>query len=95
MKKKKLPQREKKRTYCEWMRERIDSFSGRFIYSQRMGVVEPVFANIRHMLGLDRFTLRGKTKVNAQWKMYAMVHNMFKIYRYAFQGPDPQPVGTG
>ena len=85
----------KKRTYCDWMKERIDSVSGRFIYSHRMGIVEPVFANIRHMLGLDRFTLRGEKKVNAQWKMYAMVHNIFKIYRYDWKGPEPLPVGAG
>jgi hypothetical protein len=76
------------------MRERIDSVSGRFIYSHRMGIVEPVFANIRHMLGLDRFTLRGKKKVSAQWKMFAMVHNIFKIYRYDWKGPEPQAVGA-
>jgi hypothetical protein len=35
-----------------------------------MGLIEPVFGNIRHALGLDRFTLRGKEKVNIQWKLY-------------------------
>ena len=84
-----------KATYSQKMREKIESPMGRMLYSMRMGIVEPVFANIRHMLGLDRFTLRGKTKVDAQWKMYAMVHNIFKIYRYDWAGPDPQPVGMG
>lgn len=36
---------------------KLESVSGRFIYSLRMGTVEPVFANLCHMLGLDRFTL--------------------------------------
>jgi transposase len=72
------------KTFSQWMRERIDSVKGRFLYSQRMGIVEPVFANICDKLGLNRFTLRGKTKVDAQWKMYAVVHNMFKIYRYGW-----------
>lgn len=74
----------RKQTFCGWMRERIDSVIGRTHYSKRMGIVEPSFANIRHMLGLDRFTLRGKMKVDAQWKMYAVVHNLFKIYRYGW-----------
>ncbi len=65
----------------QWMKDKIDSVAGRFFYSRRMGIVEPVFGNIRSNLGLDRFTLRGETKVDSQWKMYAMVHNMFKIYR--------------
>ena len=39
--------------------------SGR-IYPQRLAIAEPVFANIRINKRLDRFTLRGKIKVNIQ-----------------------------
>jgi hypothetical protein len=70
----------------QWMKDKIDTTVGRFLYSLRMGIVEPVFGNIRSNLGLDRFTLRGEKKVDAQWKMYAMVHNLFKIYRYGLVG---------
>jgi transposase len=61
------------------MRQRIDSPQGRRSYSQRIGTVEPVFANIRHNKRLNRFTLRGKPKVNAQWHLYCLVHNIEKI----------------
>ena len=44
-----------------------------------MGIVEPVFANITFQKGLNRFTLRGQQKVNAQWLLYCMVHNIEKI----------------
>jgi IS5 family transposase len=57
----------------------IDSEHGRRTYSKRMGTVEPVFANLRHNKQLNRFTLRGKCKVNAQWHLYCMVHNIEKI----------------
>jgi hypothetical protein len=43
-----------------------------------------VFANIRTHKRLDRFTLRGKIKVNIQWLLYCMVHNMEKIANYGF-----------
>ncbi|MBK7092471.1 MAG: transposase [bacterium] len=66
------------------MIQKIDSALGRFIYSRRMGMIEPVFGNIRHALGLDRFTLRGKEKVNIQWKLYTTVHNLLKIFRYGW-----------
>jgi hypothetical protein len=66
------------------MIQKIDSALGRFIYSRRMGLIEPVFGNIRHALGLDRFTLRGKEKVNIQWKLYNTVHNLLKIFRYGW-----------
>jgi len=39
----------------------------------------PVFANLRHNKRLDRFTLRGRTKVNAQWQLYCLVHNIEKL----------------
>jgi transposase len=64
------------------MREKIDSDRGRYIYSQRMKIIEPVFANIRSNLGLDYFSLRGQTKVDIQWKLFAIIHNIRKIYRY-------------
>ena len=48
-----------------------------------MAIVEPVFANIRVQKRMDRFTLRGKIKVNIQWMLYCMVHNIEKIINYA------------
>ena len=77
-------EKSEKKTFSQWMRERIDSEAGRYWYSFRMGIVEPVFANICDKLGLNRFTLRGKIKVNAQWKMYAIVHNLLKAWRYGW-----------
>lgn len=56
--------------------------SGRAVYDQRMGIVEPVFANIRIHKGCDRFWLRGKVKVNVQWLLYCLVHNIEKIMNY-------------
>ena len=63
----------------ELMKQAIDSARGRSIYSRRIATVEPVFANIRHNKGLDRFTLRGKEKVGTQWRLYCMVHNIEKL----------------
>ena len=64
------------------MKAKIDSALGRHIYSRRLGIVEPVFGHLRETLGLRRFTLRGKQKVDAQWKLMTMLHNMLKIHRY-------------
>jgi transposase len=71
--------------YIKQMKVKIDSEKGRAIYSKRIGTVEPVFANIRHALGLDRFTLRGKIKVNTQLNLYAILHNMLKLHRYGIE----------
>ncbi len=64
------------------MVEKIETEKGRKIYPLRIGIVEPVFANIRVHKGMDRFSLRGKIKVNIQWLLYCMVHNIEKIANY-------------
>ncbi len=63
----------------ERMRQAIDSPEGRQLYSQRFGTVEPVFGNIRHNKRLSRLNHRGRTKVNTQWNLYCMVHNIEKL----------------
>jgi hypothetical protein len=65
----------------ERMRQAIDSPKGRQLYSQRIGTVEPVFGNIRHNKRLTRLNHRGRTKVNTQWNLYCMVHNIEKLAR--------------
>jgi hypothetical protein len=64
------------------MREKIDSIYGRKTYGKRLGIVEPVFANIRIQKKMDHFTLRSKLKVNIQWLLYCIVHNIEKIANY-------------
>jgi hypothetical protein len=61
------------------MRKRIDSPEGRARYGKRFGTVEPVFGNLRHNKGLDRFTLRGRGKVDGQWQLFCLVHNIEKL----------------
>jgi hypothetical protein len=73
----------KETNFSKAMVKKIDSDKGRKIYPQRMAIVEPVFANIRTHKHLDRFTLRSKIKVNIQWVLYCMVHNIEKIMNYA------------
>jgi hypothetical protein len=68
------------------MKRRIDSPEGRRRYGRRFAVVEPVFANLRHNKRLNRFTLRGRRKVDTQWKLYCLVHNIEKLMRYGTIG---------
>ncbi len=51
----------------------------RQIYRRRLAIVEPVFANLRSNKQLNRFTYRGGVKVNIQWLLYCLVHNLEKI----------------
>jgi len=56
-------------SHIEQMRKHIDTEEGRAQYGRRFAIVEPVFGNVRYNKRLDRFTLRGRAKVDAQWKM--------------------------
>ncbi|MFP6807733.1 MAG: transposase, partial [Pseudomonadales bacterium] len=47
----------------------------------RMHVVEPVFGNLESNKGLNRFTLRGKKKIEAQCQLFSLVHNIEKLQR--------------
>jgi transposase len=61
------------------MKAKIDSPQGKEIYARRLGIVEPVFANICVHKHMNRFTLRSKSKVDVQWRLFALVHNIGKI----------------
>ncbi len=80
-----IPVESERRNYSKEMAAKIDTERGRKVYPHRIAIVEPVFANIRTNKRLDRFTLRGKVKVNIQWLLYCMVHNIEKIANF---GPE-------
>ena len=68
--------------------ERLDlsMFDARYFNVKNLEVcrdiVEPVFGNIRACKRMDRFTLRGHIKVNIQWMLYGLVHNIEKIMNF-------------
>jgi len=64
------------------MKAKIDTEQGKRIYARRLGIVEPVFANICVQKRMNRFTLRTKLKVDVQWRLFALVHNIGKIQAY-------------
>ena len=68
----------------ELMKQAIDSERGRALYGGRFATVEPVFGNLRHNKRLNRFTLRGQTKVDGQWKLYCLVHNIEKLAHHGY-----------
>jgi len=69
----------RRETHTARMRARIDTPAGRARYAARFGTVEPVFGNLCYNKGLTRFTLRRRAKVDAQWKLFCLVHNIEKL----------------
>ena len=70
-----------KENLSDKMRKKIDDPVYRELYSKRMQIIEPVFSNITYCKGMNRFTLRTRKKVTAQWKLYCMVHNIGKCIK--------------
>ncbi len=71
--------RDPQENQMDQMKAKIDSDTGRKMITRRFATVEPVFGNLRWNKRLHRFTLRGRTKVDGQWKLYCMVHNIENV----------------
>jgi transposase len=71
-------------SHTERMKRRIDSDIGKRMITARFATVEPVFGNLRANKRLQRFTLRGQKKVDGQWKLYCLVHNIEKLAHHGY-----------
>lgn len=76
--------RDSEERYTERMKRRIDSDTGKRMITARFATVEPVFGNLRNNQRLHRFTLRGRAKVDGQWKLYCLVHNIEKLAHHGY-----------
>lgn len=62
------------------MKRKVDSLMVKAVYNRRIATVKPV-AGHRWNIGLDRFTLRGRTQIDAHWKSRWIVHNLLRVHR--------------
>jgi transposase len=67
------------------MRAKLDTDAGKAIYAKRKHIVEPVFGQIKAPMGFTGFLLRGLAKVNLEFTIVAIAHNLRKISRYCYQ----------
>jgi transposase len=73
-----LVDRQGKENLSEAMRKKIDDPIWRQLYGERMRIIEPCFSDITYCTGMDRITVRGKEKANAQVLLFFTVHNIGK-----------------
>ena len=66
---------------AEKMRNKLKTESGHEVYRMRKAIVEPVFGQIKEARGFRRFSMRGMTKVKAEWTLVCMTHNLLKLFR--------------
>jgi transposase len=68
-------------TIQERMWHKLGSPAGREVFSKRKVIVEPVFAQVKHIRGFRQFLLRGLEQVEAEWLLVCMTHNLLKLFR--------------
>jgi hypothetical protein len=64
------------------MRTTLASEEGKQAYRRRAGIVEPVYAQIRHNRGITRILRRGTHAVQAEIDLIATTHNLLKLFRW-------------
>lgn len=78
------------------MRSRVRSKEGRKRLLQRAYVAEGVFGNIKQNLGFRQFSVRGKEKVEGEFILQAIGHNLRKLASYGIFGWGKKgPFGEG
>ena len=68
-------------TVQERMWHKLKSPEGAKVYNQRKAIVEPVFAYLKHVRGFRQFLLRGQARVQAEWLLMCLTHNLLKMFR--------------
>lgn len=71
-------------TVTERMKRKLRTLKGRATYSKRKEIVEPVFGQIKEVRGFRRFLLRGYEKVEREWDLICLTHNVLKLFRSGF-----------
>jgi hypothetical protein len=77
------------------MARKLRKKEGREIYAKRKTIVEPVFGQTKEARGLRRFLLRGLEKVNSEWTIWGMTHNLNKLWRYLKRQRCQEAMATG
>ena len=65
----------------EKMARKLRTKPGRAEYSRRKAIVEPAFGQIKQGRGFRQFLLRSLAKMQAEWKLVCLTHNLLKLFR--------------
>ncbi len=64
----------------ERMARKLATRRGHAIYARRKAIVEPVFGQIKHARGFRQFLRRGLVRVQHEWALICLSHNLLKLY---------------
>jgi hypothetical protein len=58
------------------MRRVLATDQGGALYAHRQTIVEPVFGQIKHNRGANRFLRRGRSAVRSEWRLLTATGNL-------------------
>jgi hypothetical protein len=64
------------------MRERLSSERGKELYRQRKITIEPIFGQIKHNRGIERFMRRGMAAAQSEFRLVTATHNLLKLHSH-------------
>jgi Transposase DDE domain/Transposase domain (DUF772) len=64
------------------MARKLRTKKGREMYAQRKGLIEPIFGQLKQVLGFRQFSMRGLASMRGEWRLMATVHNLLKLWRH-------------
>jgi transposase len=65
------------------MARKLRTKKGRATYAQRKGIIEPIFGQLKQVLGFRQFSLRGLAAMRSEWRLMCAVHNLLKLWRHS------------
>jgi transposase len=71
-------------TRVDRMRRKLQTKAGAAVYATRKVIVEPVFGQIKQVRGFRQFLLRGLEKVQGEWALVCLTHNILKLHRMCY-----------
>jgi transposase len=63
------------------MARKLRTKKGRGTYAKRKGIIEPIFGQLKQVLGFRQFSLRGLDSMRGEWRLMCTVHNLLKLWR--------------
>jgi transposase len=65
------------------MARKLRTKKGREVYAKRKGIIEPIFGQLKQVLGFRQFSMRGLATMRGEWRLMCIVHNILKLWRHA------------
>jgi transposase len=68
----------------EYMARKLRTLKGRATYARRKAIVEPVFGQLKRVMGFRQFLLRGLKQMRGEWRLACLCYNVRRLFGAGF-----------